>query len=82
MKCYRCGEPFALGWWCNRCKWTADRSEEARRVDDNFFRGPGMRESLEAASLEAALWVFGLVGVLALIICFATHQSHGPGVPP
>ncbi len=32
-KCYMCDGPFALGWWCTKCKHDRSRSDSARRCD-------------------------------------------------
>lgn len=34
MNCWKCGEPFALGWWCNKCRWDKDKAAIMKRHED------------------------------------------------
>ena len=38
MNCYKCGQPFALGWWCVNCKWTKDSANRMKNLEDALNR--------------------------------------------
>jgi hypothetical protein len=55
-RCYKCGEPFACGWWCNNCRWTRNQAAWVQFAE-------GQKNARESWMMVTLAFVIGVAGM-------------------